>query len=60
MDRCLLLKTKQAGDESQDYCKEDDMICRLVTGDYCSTYNAMIEFHEQKVRKFWAEKDPVS
>ncbi|KKN70417.1 hypothetical protein LCGC14_0431120 [marine sediment metagenome] len=39
MDRCPEMVSKVCGDESQDYCRLNDMrICELVTKDKCETW----------------------
>lgn len=42
-DRCPYIITKAAGDESQDYCDFNDVICSKVSGAECNIYNEWIE-----------------
>ena len=57
---CPLIVTKQAGDESQDFCRLTKRICELVSNDRCPMLDFAKAYYEQKKRKFWAEKDLVN
>ncbi|KKN76457.1 hypothetical protein LCGC14_0369660 [marine sediment metagenome] len=51
---CPLIVTKQAGDESQVYCKHTERICELVTEPSCPLLDFAEAYHEQKIREHWA------